>query len=253
MRVGAFAKLDIILLEGRTQMIQLTLDQKKVLVVARTLQGIGRIIAPLREAGSWVELATTPSEALQRAAILNPDVVVIEDQLADIDSVELSREIRTMVSSGSPPILIMAPSRELAEPACQSDPSVDSLTKRQSVPLASRIAELLAPVPRQEAKSLEQLNCRGLRLDRIRHRAWVNDRPMKLTPTEFRLLWELASRPGCVLSRADLTKVCRSSVEAMHTRTIDAHVKAIRRKLKGDAALVETVHGVGYRFQDWEW
>jgi DNA-binding response OmpR family regulator len=203
-------------------MIQITFAPKKVLVVARTLQGIARVIAPLREAGSWVELATSPDEALERAAVLNPDVVVIEDQLADINSVELSMQIRSIVSSGSPPTFIMAPSSDLAD-------------------------------SRQDPKSLDRLNCRGLRLDRIRHRAWVHDRPVHLTPTEFRLLWELASRPGCVMSRADLSKVCRGAVEAMQTRTIDAHVKAIRRKLKCDADLIETVHGVGYRFQELEW
>jgi DNA-binding response OmpR family regulator len=75
---------------------------------------------------------------------------------------------------------------------------------------------------------------------------------LSLTPTEFRLLWELVRRPGYVLSRSELTRTCKGSENAVQARTIDAHIKSIRRKLRDRAHLIETVHGVGYRFQEME-
>ena len=94
-------------------MIQLTIAPKEVLVVSRAFHGIARLIAALREAGCRVELATTSSEAIARAAVLNPEVVVIEDQLSDVNSVELSMQIRSIVSRDSPPTFIMAMPCEL--------------------------------------------------------------------------------------------------------------------------------------------
>jgi two-component system phosphate regulon response regulator PhoB len=73
---------------------------------------------------------------------------------------------------------------------------------------------------------------------------------LHFTPTEFRLLWELARQPGYVLSRTELTKLCKGSETAVQARTIDAHIKSIRRKLNDHADLIETVHGVGYRLQE---
>lgn len=75
---------------------------------------------------------------------------------------------------------------------------------------------------------------------------------LRLTPTEFKLLWKLASRPGYVLSRNELTKLCKGAdgATAVQSRTIDAHIKSILRKLSERSRLIETVHGVGYRFQE---
>ncbi len=232
-------------------MIQLTIVPKKVLVVARAFQGITHLIAPLREAGCWVELATTASEALGRAAVLNPEVVVIEDQMADVNAVELTMQIRSIVSPDHPPTFIMARSSELSDDSL-SPPENRPATAYVTRPaLVNRIAGLMAPPSTKgEAKSIERLACHGLCLDRVRHRAWIGDRSLHFTPTEFKLLWELVSRPGCVLSRSDLTCVCKGAAAAVQTRTIDAHIKSIRRKLKEYARLIETVHGVGYRFQE---
>jgi DNA-binding response OmpR family regulator len=78
----------------------------------------------------------------------------------------------------------------------------------------------------------------------------VDGRTLHLTPTEFKLLWELARRPGEVLTRADLTTLCRGANSAVQARTVDAHIKSIRSKLQEHAQRIETVYGVGYRFQE---
>lgn len=91
--------------------------------------------------------------------------------------------------------------------------------------------------------------CDGLRIDRRRHQASIDDRELRLTPTEFNLLWTLAAAPGQVFTRAELIDALRGEAAVGQARTIDVHVKSIRRKLGERADLIETVHGLGYRLR----
>jgi DNA-binding response OmpR family regulator len=89
-----------------------------------------------------------------------------------------------------------------------------------------------------------------LEIDPIRHEVRVDRRPCDLTVTEYEILAALAGRPGRVYSRAELTYHSRGHDFEGYERTVDAHVKNLRRKLGDDPAapqIVETVRGVGYR------
>jgi len=87
-----------------------------------------------------------------------------------------------------------------------------------------------------------------LRLDDVRHEAWLDGGPLDLTPTEWGLLTALAATPGRVYSRYELINQVRGYEFPGYERTVDSHVKNLRRKLGPDAArIVETVLGVGYR------
>jgi DNA-binding response OmpR family regulator len=89
-----------------------------------------------------------------------------------------------------------------------------------------------------------------LEIDPVRHEVRVDGRPCELTVTEYEILAALAGRPGRVYSRGELTYHSRGHDFEGYERTVDAHVKNLRRKLAGDPAgsqLVETVRGVGYR------
>ena len=90
----------------------------------------------------------------------------------------------------------------------------------------------------------------GLTIDRKRHQADVDGRDLYLTLTEFRIIWTLSLHPGVVVSRKQLADSCCEHAGSIQERTIDAHIRAIRHKLKNRADLVETVRGVGYRFTD---
>ena len=89
-----------------------------------------------------------------------------------------------------------------------------------------------------------------LRIDEHRHEVTVDGEPVALTPTEFKLLATLASFPGRVYSRFELLNRVQGTDFEGYERTIDAHVKNLRRKLGDDPSrphFVETVHGIGYR------
>ena len=88
----------------------------------------------------------------------------------------------------------------------------------------------------------------GIEIDRGRHRVLASGQSVDVTPTEFRLLWELSNAPGYAFSREDLAQSCLGPNGSAGVRTIDAHIKALRRKLGAYGTLIETVRGIGYRF-----
>ncbi len=87
-------------------------------------------------------------------------------------------------------------------------------------------------------------------IDRRRHRATAGDRPLDLTPSEFGLLSALVRQPGRAFSRAELIDVALGDDAIVLERTIDVHVRSLRKKLSRHADLIETVRGIGYRLRD---
>jgi two-component system phosphate regulon response regulator PhoB len=90
----------------------------------------------------------------------------------------------------------------------------------------------------------------GIMIDRRRHRATIGDRPLDLTPSEFELLAALVRQPGRAFSRAELIDVALGDDAIVLERTIDVHIRALRKKLEAHAELIQTVRGIGYRFRD---
>ncbi len=88
-----------------------------------------------------------------------------------------------------------------------------------------------------------------VRLDRVRHRAYAEERELDLTPTEFRLLECLLRQPGRAFTRHQLMDAAIGEGAIVLERTIDVHIKTLRKKL-GTSDLIETVRGVGYRFRE---
>jgi two-component system phosphate regulon response regulator PhoB len=89
----------------------------------------------------------------------------------------------------------------------------------------------------------------GLTMDRTRRAVRSDDVELVLTPTEFRLLWTLARNPGRTFSRLELMDLSHGKDANALDRTVDVHIRALRKKLHDNADLIETVRGIGYRFR----
>ena len=89
-----------------------------------------------------------------------------------------------------------------------------------------------------------------VRIDRVRHRAYVGARELELTPTEFRLLECMLRQPGRAFTRAQLMDAAIGEGAVVLERTIDVHIKTLRKKLGDAVEYIETVRGVGYRFRE---
>ena len=87
-------------------------------------------------------------------------------------------------------------------------------------------------------------------MDRLRHRVTIMDKPLDLTPSEFRLLDAMIRQPGRAFSRDELIDAALGEDTVVLERTIDVHIRSLRKKMHESAELVETVRGIGYRFRE---
>jgi DNA-binding response OmpR family regulator len=200
----------------------------------------------LKNAGYGVKTAATGGEALADVAAETPALIVLDLMLPDIDGIEVCRRIRT--SSDVPILMLTARDEDVDRIIGLEVGADDYLTKpfnpRELVARVKAILRRSAPERRQiESK---QLTHGELVVDAGRREAHVGDEEIQLAPKEFDLLWELLDHRGLVLTRDQLLERVWGYTFAGDTRTVDVHVRQIRRKL-GDASPIVTVWGVGYK------
>jgi two-component system phosphate regulon response regulator PhoB len=116
--------------------------------------------------------------------------------------------------------------------------------------LLQRIKALERRRRARSGESEDTVSSQGVLVDRRRYRATSEGRPLSLTRNEFRLLDTLIRQPGRVFQRSELIDAALGEDTIVMQRTIDVHIRALRRKLGDRADLIETVRGVGYRFRD---
>lgn len=201
----------------------------------------------LERAGHAVLTTGTGAEALRLLQDTEPDLVLLDLGLPDIDGLEVLDAAHRQGTS-----VIALTARSAVEDRIRglehgADDYVTKPFSPQEVVL--RVAAVLgrhAPAQRVDAHTYGEGR---LRIDEERHEAQLDAALLDLTPTEWGVLTTLARRPGRVYSRGELVNQVRGYEFAGYERTIDSHVKNLRRKLgDDDAVIVETVLGVGYRF-----
>jgi DNA-binding response OmpR family regulator len=200
----------------------------------------------LRNAGYAVRTAGTGEDALAQAAADPPSLIVLDLMLPDIDGVEVCRQIR---ERSDVPILMLTARDEDVDKIIGLEVGADDyLTKpfnpRELVARAKAILRRAAPERRRpESKHISHGD---LVVDAGRREVHVGETEIQLAPKEFELLWELLDHRGLVLTRDQLLERVWGYTFAGDTRTVDVHVRQIRRKL-GDASPIVTVWGVGYK------
>lgn len=204
----------------------------------------------IEQSGYEVSVAHDGQDGLNQAMHKNPDLIVLDLMLPVMDGLEVCRRLR--MSSLTRDVLVLmltAKSEEVDQMVGLAMGADDYVTKPFSVRvLAERIKALL----RRQSRSSEETDVvskQGVVVDRLRHYASVDGVQLELTRTEFALLDTLIRQPGRAFSRADLMDAALGDTLVLE-RTIDVHIRALRKKLEKSASLIETVRGVGYRFRD---
>ena len=190
----------------------------------------------------------TALELIERKA---PRLIVLDLMLPDVSGEEIARRVRER--SDVPIIMLTAKAAEDQRIAGFELGADDYLVKPFSPrELVARVHALLrrSGVGDAPLDALLVFDDGRLRIDEMRHEVTVDGEVVALTPTEFKLLTTLSGYPGRVYSRFELINRVQGTDFEGYERTIDAHVKNLRRKLEEDPArprYVETVHGIGYR------
>lgn len=208
--------------------------------IAEVLEGY------LRREGFRTERASDGWQALHLVRAAQPDLVLLDIMLPEMDGLEVLRRIRS--SSHTPVILVTARTEDLDKLLGLELGADDYVTKPFSPrEVVARVKAVLRRVVLAEAPK-GVLRVGPLEIDGEKVVARLMGVRLELTPTEFRLLETLARTPGRAFSRAELLEAALPDSDALE-RVVDVHLKNLRRKLEaaGGAGLLETVRGVGYR------
>lgn len=201
----------------------------------------------LQAAGLAVSTAADGDEALDRFRHERPDLVVLDVMLPKRDGFEVCRTIRR--ESATPVLMLTARSDTIDVVVGLESGADDYITKPFEMPeLVARIRAALRRARHEEPA--ESLWLGDVRIDVPGHAAWRGDQDLGLTPTEFRLLVELARRPGQVFTREMLLERVWGYDYLGDSRIVDVAIQRLRAKVEADPAepqLIETVRGVGYR------
>ena len=200
----------------------------------------------LRSAGFTVDVASDGPSGVDAAARIQPDLVVLDLMLPGLDGLEVCRRIQR--DSRVPVLMLTARDDEADVLIGLAVGADDYLTKPFSPrELVARIRAILRRV--DDATTAQAVINRGtMRIDQARRRVWItDDDEAQLTATEFDLLVALAARPEVVRTREQLLAEVWGSRDGSGLRTVDSHIRALRRKL-GDG-WIRTVHGVGYALE----
>ena len=224
---------------------------KKILVVEDELK-IARLVRDyLHQAGFAVIEAGDGASALSLARSEKPDMVVLDLGLPEMDGLDVTRRLR---QSSSVPIIMLTARSEESDRIVGLELGADDYIVKPFSP-KELVARIRAVLRRADATlgGGELIRAGSVAIDIPKMRVTVGDDEVDLTATEFELLVTLARHPGRIYTRAQLLDALHGVSFESYERSVDAHIKNIRRKIEPDPKnpqFVLTVYGVGYKFTD---
>lgn len=226
------------------------MSKGKILIVEDDRDIAEMVEYNLREEGYETISAFNGEDGVKLAKKESPDLIILDIMLPIIDGFEVCRMVkREQVTADIPVIILSAKSRETDKIVGLELGADDYVTK----PFSPRelIARIRAILRRGRALTFGSCLERGdIVIDSAKHKVKVLEKEIVLTFTEFKLLEFLARRPGMVFSRDQILDGVIGDDALVCDRTVDAHVKSLRRKLGKDKDYIETVRGAGYRFKE---
>ncbi len=224
---------------------------KRVLVVEDEIK-IARLVRDyLRQAGFEVLEAADGTAALTLARSEKPDMIVLDLGLPGMDGFDVTRALR---ATSSVPIIMLTARSEETDRIVGLELGADDYVTKPFSP-KELVARIRAVLRRADATvgGGEMIRVGSVEIDIPKRRVTLEGREIELTATEFDLLLVLARQPGRIYTRAQLLDAVHGVSFESYERSVDAHIKNLRRKLEADPKrpeLVVTVYGVGYKFSD---
>lgn len=224
---------------------------RRVLIVDDERKIVQGLVGYFRQAGFETLTAYDGRSALDLARRERPDLILLDLMLPELDGLEVCRQIRR---DSAVPIIMLTARVEEADTLIGLELGADDYITKPFSP-REVVARVRAVLRRTSGALTPAAILRGgpVELDLDRRAVQVHNQPVELTPTEFALLAALMRNAGRPLSRAQLLDAAQGDAYEGYERTIDAHIKNLRRKLETDPAnprCILTVFGVGYKFSD---
>ena len=203
----------------------------------------------LEKEGFSVETAENGKQALEKAKKSQPDIVLLDVMMPEMDGIEACRTMREMPQSEHTIIAFLTARTEDYSQIAGFETGADDYISKPIKPrvLVSRLKALLRRYEAKESKS-SFLDVGNIQIDRERYLIIFNGTEMAVPRKEFELLYLLASKPGKVFKRDEILNEIWGRDIIVGDRTIDVHIRKLREKLGED--LIKTVKGIGYKFEE---
>lgn len=222
-----------------------------ILVVDDDRKTVDLIHLYLKKEGFPVLVAHDGKSALELARGRRPGLIILDLMLPRVDGLDMCRILRA--ESKVPIIMLTARSTE--EDKLQGlDLGADDYVTKPFSPreLVARVRAILRRSGQHEETATPKIAFGGLAIDFIRHQVSVGEKPVHLTPREFKLLETMARQSGRVFTRLDLLEYAFGYGYEGFERTVDVHIMNLRKKIEPDPTqptYIHTVYGVGYKFE----
>ena len=202
--------------------------------------------------GYDVFCARDGQDGINQARSIMPDIILLDLMIPVIDGIEVCRQLRAeSTTQETPIIMVTAKSEEVDQLIGFSVGADDYVIKPFSVRvLMEKVKTLLRRHARSQGAGLDIVSNGPVEVDRRRHRVLLDQKQLELTPSEFRLLDTLIRNPGRAFERSELMNSALGADTLALERTIDVHIRSLRKKLGVHADMIQTVRGVGYRFRE---
>jgi phosphate regulon transcriptional regulator PhoB len=228
-------------------------SKKKIVIIEDEPDILEVLSYNLKREGYEILTATDGNHGLALVRKEVPDMVLLDLMLPGMDGVEICSSIKKDPQTQNTLIIMVTAKGEESDIVLGLGVGADDYITKPFSPkeLIARVkAVMRRGVMVDKANSQEKIEIGPLTIDTVKYRVAIDDREVKLTATEFRLLHYLASYPGRVFSREQLLNRALGDDVVIVDRNIDVHIRGIRKKLDVDPPLIETIRGVGYRMAD---
>jgi two-component system, OmpR family, alkaline phosphatase synthesis response regulator PhoP len=227
--------------------------KKEIILVVEDDEDILELIRyNLTKEGYQVRTVTSGEEALKEASSRLPDLVLLDLMLPGLDGLEVCKKIKADPKTAHIQIIMVTAKGEDADIVSGLELGADDYVTKPFSPrvLVARVKTVLRRKTKEVQDEKSVVKAHNIVINPGRFEVLVGGKPIDLTSTEFAILHLLARRPGWVFTRSQIINSVRGENYALTDRAVDVQIVGIRKKLKAQEELIETVRGIGYRLKE---
>jgi len=223
---------------------------KKILIIEDERDVLDLLALHLRKAGFTISTTTDGAAGLQKARSEKPAFIILDLMLPKMPGLEICKILKSDPATHQIPIMMLTAKAEEIDRIVGLEFGADDYVTKPFSPreVVLRIRAIMRRADTKEAE--EHLAVGAIAIDAARHEVSVNGKQVNLTSLEFKLLRTLMERRGRVQARDRLLNDVWGYETVINTRTVDTHMRRLRRKLGKAAHVIESVRGFGYRLRE---
>ena len=226
------------------------MGKAKILIIEDDRDIVEMLEYNLKEAGYETFSASNGEDGIALVRKGRPNLIILDIMLPMIGGFEVCKILKNDDMMAHIPVIILSAKSQETDKVVGLELGADDYITKPFSP-RELIARIRAILRREQGHRSSSMIERGdIVIDSTRHKVTVKGKEISLTFTEFKLLEFMARRPGAVFSRNQILDAVSGEYTMVYDRTVDVHIKSLRRKLGSAKDYIETIRGAGYRFKE---